>query len=98
MPKSIQAKPAPMLARQDLTPDLCQQIVVNATPKPAAFKNRSQDLFDLGVIDGTQKQIHQGRIQSALSKLGFQIAQSDITSGPGVTVGDCADSVLGNAH
>jgi len=79
--------------RPNLTPDLCQQIVVNVTPEPAKFKDRSQDLFDLGVVDGTQKQIHHGRIQSALSRIGYQIAQSDISSGPGVIVGDCADSV-----
>lgn len=85
-------------ARPALTPDLCQKIVVDATPNPGAFTNRSQDLFDLGVVDGVQKQVHQSKIQKALSVIQYQIAQSDIVSGPGVIVGDCSDSVLGNAH
>ena len=84
--------------RPALTPDLCQKIVVDATPNPGVFTNRSQDLFDLGVVDTVQKQVHQAKIQKALSVIQFQIAQSDITSGPGVTVGDSSDSVLGNAH
>lgn len=84
--------------RPDLTPDLCQTIVVKATAEPARFTNRSQDLFDLGVVDTTQQQIHKGRVQTVLSKIGYQIAQSDISSGPGITVGASSDSVLGNAH
>jgi hypothetical protein len=86
------------IERPDLTPGLCQQIVVNTTPEPGRFTDRSQDLFQLGVVDAQQKQVHQARIQAALSKIGYQIAQSDISSGPGVIVGDCSDSVLGNAH
>lgn len=89
---------SPAADRPELTPALSQQIVVNATPSPGRFTDRSQDLFQLGVVDTVQKQVHQARIQAALSKIGFQIAQGDISSGPGVIVGDCSDSVLGNAH
>ncbi|HVY93453.1 MAG TPA: hypothetical protein VHA14_11910 [Bryobacteraceae bacterium] len=89
---------SPAADRPDLTPGLCQQIVIDATPSPGRFTGRTQDLFQLGVVDTIQKQVHQARIQSALAKIGFQIAQGDVSSGPGVSVGDCSDSVLGNAH
>jgi hypothetical protein len=84
--------------RPDLTPDLCQTIVVGATPFPNRFTDRAQDLFDLGVVDPDQAQKHKSKIQSALRKIHYQIAQGDIQSGPGITVGDSSDSVLGNAH
>lgn len=99
MARTPLAVTSPSLAqRPDLTPELCQKIVVQATPESQNFTNASQDLFALGVVDAVQKQVHQGRIQSALSKLNYHIAQGDITSGPGVLVSACVDSVLSNAH
>jgi hypothetical protein len=90
--------PTELAERPDLTPDLCQGIVVRATPFPDRFTSRDQDLFDLGVVDPDQTQKHKSKIQSALRKIHYQIAQGDIQSGPGITVGDSSDSVLGNAH
>ena len=90
--------PLEAVTRPELTPDLCQDIVVRATPFPDRSTTRAQDLFDLGVVDGGAAQKHKTKIQSALRAIHYQIAQGDIQSGPGVNVGDSSDSVLGNAH
>jgi hypothetical protein len=86
------------ITRPELTPDLCQGIVVTATPHSERFTNRGQDLFDLGVVDVDQAQKHKSKIQTALRVIQYQIAQGDIQSGPGISVGDSSDSVLANAH
>jgi hypothetical protein len=85
-------------ARPPLTPTLCLNIVVNATPHPKNPPNPADDLFALGVVDSPSTFDHKSRIQSALHAIQFQIAQSDIQSGPGVLVGTCSHSVLAHAH
>ena len=85
-------------ARPLLTPSLCLNIVVNATPHPNNPPNRQDDLATLGVVNDQQTMDHKAKIQGALHAIQFQIAQGDITSGPGVLVGACSDSVLANAH
>ena|SRR6185312_8652068 len=85
------------VARPDLTPDLCQNIVVECTPKGAP-DDRTKPLFELGVVDADQAVKHRYKIQAALHLIHYAISQADIETGPGVLVGDCADSVLGHAH
>ena len=85
------------IARPDLTPDLCLTIVVECTPNRAPA-DRTKTLFELGVVDSDQALKHRYKVQSALHAIHYAIAQADIETGPGVLVGDCADSVLGHAH
>jgi len=85
------------VARPDLTPDLCQNIVVECTPKGTP-DDRTKPLFELGVVDADQAVKHRYKIQAALHLIHYAISQADIETGPGVLVGDCADSVLGHAH
>jgi hypothetical protein len=85
-------------ARPALTPSLCLNIVVNAAPHPTTPPNPADDLFNLGVVDSQATFDHKSNIQAALHAIQFQIAQNDIQSGPGVLVGTCSNSVLGNAH
>lgn len=84
-------------ARPPLTDMLCQSIAVRNTPKPSAFTGPSQLLNDLGVTDPTQTSNHQQAVQSDLNTIGYHIQLSDVTSGPAVSVSDCADSVAKNA-
>lgn len=87
------------LDRPLLTPAFCQQVVVRNTPDPDAFKNDpDQDLSELGVVDDDQAGQHKSNIQADLHKNQFAIKQSDIQTGPGVSVHQCAVSVLGDAH
>lgn len=83
--------------RPDLTPDLCQNLVVECTPKGGP-NDPAKPLFELGVVDSDQALKHRYKIQAALHVIQYAIAQSDIETGPGVLVGDCAASVLGHAH
>lgn len=83
--------------RPELTPDLCQTIVVACTPKGGP-NDRTVPLFELGIVDTSQAIKHRYKIQSELHKIHYSIAQADIETGPGVLVGDCADSVLGHAQ
>jgi hypothetical protein len=83
--------------RPDLTPELCQKIVVDCTPKGEP-NDRTAPLFELGVVDVEQAMKHRYKIQRELHKIHYAIAQTDIETGPGVLVGDCSDSVLGHAH
>lgn len=90
---------AKSLERPVLTPDFCQDIVVRKAPWPDKFNgDPDQDLSALGVVDSDQAAQHKARIQSELHKDQFSIAQADVASGPGVSVGDCSDSVLTHAH
>lgn len=89
------ARPTP--ARPELTPDLCQKIVVECTPKGEP-NDRAVPLFELGIVDISQAVKHRYKIQSELRNIHYSIAQADIETGPGVLVGDCADSVLGHAQ
>jgi hypothetical protein len=83
--------------RPELTPDLCQKLVVDCTPKGEP-NDRTVPLFELGIVDSDQAIKHRYKIQSGLRKIRYSIAQADIETGPGVLVGDCADSVLGHAQ
>jgi hypothetical protein len=85
------------IVRPDLTPDLCQKIVVECTPNGEP-NDRSVPLFELGIVDADQAVKHRYKIQAELRTIHYAISQSDIKTGPGVLVGDCADSVLGHAH
>jgi hypothetical protein len=85
-------------ARPALTPTLCLNIVVNATPHPRNPPNPADDLFALGVVNDLATFDHKSSIQAALHRIQFQIAQNDIQSGPGVLVGACSNSVLAHAH
>ena len=86
-------------ARVLLTPSFCQDLIVSSAPFPNKFNgNPNENLFSLGVVDDVQGAQHKARIQSALHKDGFSIAQADIQTGPGVTVGTCSLSVLSHAH
>jgi hypothetical protein len=85
------------MARPVLTPDLCQNIVVNATPNQTP-NDATQNLFALGVVDGTSAQIHKAKIQAALHLIEYRIAQGEILSGPTVTVDSCTQSVLASAQ
>ena len=83
--------------RSELNPDLCQNIVVECTPKGGP-NDRTKPLFELGVVDADQAAKHRYKIQAALHLIHYAISQADIETGPGVLVGDCAASVLGHAH
>jgi hypothetical protein len=85
------------VSRPELTPDLCQKIVVESTPKGGP-NDRTKPLFELGVVDADQAVKHRYKIQAALHLIQYAISQAYIETGPGVLVGDCADSVLGHAH
>lgn len=87
--------------RAVLTPKFCQDVIVRNTPDPQAFRDDpdpDKDLSELGVIDDDQAGQHRSNIQADLHKNQFAIKQMDIATGPGVTVHQCAVSVLGHAH
>lgn len=82
-----------------LTPQFCQDVVVRNTPDKNAFNDKQgQDLSELGVVDTDQAGQHKSNIQNDLHENQYAIKQSDIKTGPGVTVHQCATSVLGHAH
>lgn len=83
--------------REELTPELAQEIVVDTTPDPQAFDDPDQQLRDLGVLDGPQGSVHAARIQQALNKIHWNIKRSDVNTGPAVSVAECTDSVLDHA-
>jgi hypothetical protein len=85
--------------RPPLTPKFCQDLVVRNTPLPERFKNNpEQDLSELGVDDKEQAAQHKSNIQADLHANQYGIKQSDIKTGPGVSVHGCSVSVLGHAH
>ena len=71
--------------------------MVECTPKGGP-NDRTKPLFELGVVDADQAVKHRYKIQAALHLIHYAISQAYIETGPGVLVGDCADSVLGHAH
>ena len=88
-----------ILTRPLLTPAFCQQVVVRNTPDPDNFKNDpEQDLSELGVVDTTRAGQHRANIQADLHANQFSIKQSDVKTGPGISVHTCRDSVLNHAH
>lgn len=83
--------------RPALTPQFCQNVVVRNTPKPQLFKDPSQVLGELGVIDSLQVKFHKAAIKSDLQKNQYSIDVDDISSGAAVAVSDCSASVQNNA-
>jgi len=82
---------------QPLDPDTCTEIVVNHTPFPDKSRGPDQLLKDLGILGDTEVELHKGGIIRDLRDRGLHIDGSDISSGPAVSVGDCAASVCANA-
>jgi hypothetical protein len=84
--------------RSNLTPGLCQDIVVRNTPDaPADSVDPDTKLHDLGVLGDTAAAVHKAGIQSDLNDIGWNINQDRIDSSPASTVADCRDSVLSHA-
>jgi hypothetical protein len=81
-----------------LTAQLCQNIVVQATPSPDDFTGPEQVLAEMGVIDSDQAGFHRDGITKALKARQFKIDPRTIKSGPAVTVSDCSASVESNAQ
>ena len=52
---------------------------------------------ELGVVDDDDADLHRGRIQVALNKLGWHIRRAEIAAGPEVTSAQCAEAVLNYA-
>ena len=86
------------IARQPLTPAMCQAVVISATPSPGGFTGPSQQLRFLGVVDDTRAQVHRAGIRDRMKNLGYTVKPGDIVSGPAVTIAQCRDSVFNNAH
>jgi len=77
--------------------DEAQDIVVNNTPFPEAFTGPDQQLQELGVIGPNETSDHKTGIIKDLKKKHLSIDANDITSGPGIAVRTCRDSVITNA-
>jgi hypothetical protein len=86
-----------LVDRIELTPELAQTVVVRATPNPGRFNGPDQPMRELGVVDADDAELHRGRIQVALNKLGWQIRRVEIKAGPDVTSAQCAEAVLNYA-
>jgi hypothetical protein len=82
----------------DLTLQDAQDIVVNNTPRPNNFNGPNQLLKDLGILGPNQVTGHKAGIVSDLQARNMTIDPNDITSGPGVDVATCRDSVYNNAQ
>lgn len=80
-----------------ISSDEAQDIVVNNTPFPEAFNGPDQQLQELGVIGPTETSDHKTGIIKDLKKKHLSIDANDITSGPGIAVRTCRDSVIRNA-
>jgi hypothetical protein len=82
-----------------LTPELCQQIVVQSTPDPKSFKPGSDPskvtLFDLGVCSSTESTIFVKAVMNRLRP--WKINSSAVGSAPATTVQQSADSINDNA-
>jgi hypothetical protein len=85
------AKPA--LKEIDLA--TCFKIVVETTPVGKS-DDPSQKLRELGVINSDQAAIHRDKIRKRMKEEGGSINANKISSGPNVTVSDCAGSVFEN--
>ena len=86
--------------RQPLTAALCLNIVRQNTPNPENYDQAAglaQLLAELGVNGASQTAFHRAGIRADLRHLQYEIALTDINSGPMVTMGDCLQSVHDNA-
>ncbi|HKV93141.1 MAG TPA: hypothetical protein VJW20_11400 [Candidatus Angelobacter sp.] len=73
----------------------CVKIVIETTPVGAS-DDPSQKLRELGVINDDQAEIHRAKIRKRMQAEGGDIDANNISSGPTVTVADCAGSVFEN--
>src|SRR5262249_26668435 len=73
----------------------CVRIVIETTPVGAS-DDPLQKLRELGVINDDQAAIHRAKIRKRMQAEGGDIDANKISSGPNVTVADCADSVFEN--
>jgi hypothetical protein len=81
-----------------LTPQDAQDIVVNNTPRQKKFTGPDQLLKDLGILGDKQVSGHKAGIVADVQARQMTIDENDITSGPGVDVATCRDSVLNHAQ
>ena len=86
-----------LVDRIELAPELAQTVVVRSTPNPGRFNGPTQPMRELGVVDDDDADLHRGRIQVALNKLGWHIRRAEIAAGPEVTSAQCAEAVLNYA-
>lgn len=83
---------------EDLTPAEAQHIVVDNTPFPHNFSGPDQLLKELGILGDKQVAGHKAGIVTDIQARNMTIDENDITSGPGVSVAACRDSVFNNAN
>lgn len=83
---------------EGLTSPEAQHIVVDNTPLPHNFNGPDQLLHELGIFSDKQVPGHKAGIIRDLRKKKLTIDEAAITSGPGISVAICRDSVLRNAH
>lgn len=88
---------AASVATESLTSAEAQDICVDNTPFPEAFTGPDQQLQELGVIGPNETADHKTGIIKDLKKKHLSIDANDITSGPGIAVRTCRDSVITNA-
>jgi len=84
--------------REPLTPQRCQEIVVESTPDSGRFTAGSDPakvtLFDLGVVSSTESVIFVRAVKRSLAP--WQINDGDLASSPDTTVQQSADSIAQN--
>lgn len=81
----------------ELSIELCRAVAIQGSFNPERFNDLTQQLRELGVIDDKRAKAHKDRIRRRLIQSGFDIDPDKISSGPVITVDDCADSVFNNA-
>ena len=89
-----------MPAKQPLTPQLCQSIVVQSTPDPHKFAPDSDPtvvtLFDLGVVGARESALFVKAVQKRLCP--WVIDDADVASSPDTTVQKSANSLAQNVQ
>src|SRR5215469_14577595 len=85
----------PKLNLQEVDAGTCLKIVIETTPVGES-NDSSQELRELGVINDDQAAIHREKIQKRMEAEGGAIDPNKISSGPDITVADCAASVFEN--
>jgi hypothetical protein len=94
--KAPKAGPAKKAAVKKVSAARCMQIVVESTPNPDDFKDPSQKLRELGVINADQAALHRKRIVKKMQDEDGDIDPNKINSGPSVSVATCTASVFEN--
>jgi hypothetical protein len=81
--------------KEPLTPEKCQEIVVQSTPDRGRFDPTSDPttvtLFDLGVVGSNETAVFVKAVKNRLKP--WQIKDADIASAPSNTVQQSADSL-----